>query len=110
MNILCTFDSQSPMLPASVRAVLARLAVPVDSKPCVAKTVHHLHIPSFSAVTAKVTSNTSSHNYLFASPLQQPLPCGVIMVPTVVSDDCHHRFVHLVNVIVFFPHVHPLQR
>jgi hypothetical protein len=97
MNILSTFDSQSPMLPASVRAVLARLAVPVDFKQCVAKTVHRLHIPSFSAVTAKVTSNTSLHNYLFASPLQQPLPCGVIMVPTVVSDDCHHRFIRLVN-------------
>ncbi|KAK7500501.1 hypothetical protein BaRGS_00008408, partial [Batillaria attramentaria] len=55
-------------------------------------------IPAYSAATIKITSTQKSCAPLLASPLAQPLPRGLLLIPTLVSDQPSQRYVRLVNI------------
>ena len=47
--------------------------------------------------TVRVTGRQKPACHLFAAPLAQPLPHGLLMVPTLVSSDPYSRFVKVAN-------------
>ena len=63
----------------------------------VARTTSRCHIPANSMTTIRVTGRQKPACHLLASPLAQPLPSGLLMVPTLISSDPYSRFVRVAN-------------
>ena len=63
----------------------------------VARTASFSHIPANSMPTVRVTGRQKPACHRFAAPLAQPLPHGLLMVPTLVSSDPYSRFVKVAN-------------
>ena len=63
----------------------------------VARTTSRCHIPANSMTTIRVTGRQKPACHLLASPLDQPLPSGLLMVPTLISSDPYSRFVRVAN-------------
>ena len=64
---------------------------------CVARTTSRCHVPANSMSTIRVTGRQKPACHLLASPLAQPLPRGLLMVPTLSSSDPYSRFVRVAN-------------
>ena len=63
----------------------------------VARTTSRCHVPANSMTTIRETGRQKPACHLLASPLAQPLPSGLLMVPTLISSNPYSRFVRVAN-------------
>ena len=63
----------------------------------VARVAGQTLIPAHSLVTLRITGVQRPSRHLLASPLAQPLPRGLLLIPTLVSGDATQRCVRLAN-------------
>lgn len=97
MNILSRFTNDVPGIPSSLQAVIREACVEqTTSVKGLARAAVDTLIPAFSMTTVRVTSAPHSRP-LLACPLQKPLPSDLLLVPTLVSDDHHQRYVRIAN-------------
>ena len=92
-SLLNNLDIVPPVLQPAVREIrLERTSVRG-----VARVAGQTLIPAHSLVTLRVTGVQRPSRYLLASPLAQPLPRGLLLIPTLVSGDATQRCVRLAN-------------
>ena len=92
-SLLNNLDIVPPVLQPAVREIrLERTSVRgVD------RVAGQTLIPAHSLVTLRITGVQRSSRHLLASPLAQPLPRGLLLIPTLVSGDATQRCVCLAN-------------
>nr|KAG5706518.1 hypothetical protein BaRGS_028689 [Batillaria attramentaria] len=62
-----------------------------------ARVAEQQHLPAYSMSTVRVTGPRDQNCSLMAAPLGQPLPGGLVVVPTLLEGDNKHRFVRMAN-------------
>ncbi|KAK7478085.1 hypothetical protein BaRGS_00030691, partial [Batillaria attramentaria] len=62
-----------------------------------ARVAEQQHLPAYSMTTVRVTGPRDQNCSLMAAPLGQPLPGGLVVVPTLLEGDSKHRFVRMAN-------------
>ena len=92
-SLLNNLDIVPPVLQPAVREIrLERTSVRG-----VARVAGQTLIPAHSLVTLRITGVQRPSRHLLASPLAQPLPRGLLLIPTLVSGDATQRCVRLAN-------------
>ena len=102
MNVLRSCFPPEPAsaseVPSCLQAVVREVRLQQrTSTQGVARTTSRCHIPANSMTTIRVTGRQKPACHLPASPLAQPLPSGLLMVPTLISSDPHSRLVRVAN-------------
>ena len=82
-----------PVLQPVVREILLERATARG----VARVAGQTLIPAHSLVTLRITGVQRPSRHLLASPLAQPLPRGLLLIPTLVSGDATQSCVSLAN-------------
>ncbi|KAK7485124.1 hypothetical protein BaRGS_00023664, partial [Batillaria attramentaria] len=100
MNVLqrITGNLASSDFPPVLQPLMQEVKLETRSLRGVARVAGGCCIPAYSAATIKITSTQKSCAPLLASPLAQPLPRGLLLIPTLVSDQPSQRYVRLVNI------------
>nr|KAG5696950.1 hypothetical protein BaRGS_015914 [Batillaria attramentaria] len=100
MNVLqqITGGLASSDFPPVLQPLMQEVKLETRSIRGVARVAGGCCIPAYSAATIKITSTQKSCDPLLASPLAQPLPQGLLLIPTLVSDQPSQRYVRLVNI------------
>ena len=92
-SLLNNLDIVPPVLQPAVREIrLERTSVRG-----VARVAGQTLIPAHSLVTLRITGVQRPSRHLLASPLAQPLPRGLLLIPTLVSGDVTQRCMRLAN-------------
>ena len=92
-SLLNNLDIVPPVLQPAVREIrLERTSVRG-----VARVAGETLIPAHSLVTLRITGVQRPSRPLLASPSAQPLPRGLLLIPTLVSGDATQRCVRLAN-------------
>ena len=92
-SLLNNLDVVPPVLQPAVREIrLERTSVRG-----VTRVAGQTLIPAHSLVTLRITGVQRPSRPLLASPLAQPLPGGLLLIPTLVSGDATQRCVRLAN-------------
>jgi hypothetical protein len=97
MNVLGQFSDNVSVIPTCLQAVIREAHV--DKRTSVkglARVATDTFVPALSMATVRVTS-TPDKRLLYASPVQKPLPQGLILVPTLVDEDPTQRYVRIAN-------------
>ena len=98
MNILGTCLSKAPDIPPCLEAVVREVRLDHISTRGLARTTSHcVVVPANSMATVPVTGNQQTTSHLLASPLAQPLPGGLMVIPTLVSKDHSSRYIRVAN-------------
>ena len=102
MNVLRSCFPPEPALASEVPSCLQAVVREVrlqqrTTTQGVARTTSRCHIPANSMTTIRVTGRQKPACHLLASPVAQPLPSGLLMVPTLISSDPYSRFVRVAN-------------
>ena len=87
MTILGTCLSKAPDIPPCLEAVVREVRLDHVSTRGLARTTSHCIIPTNCMATVPVTGNQQTTSHLLASPLAQPLPGGLMLIPTLVSKE-----------------------
>ncbi|KAK7468169.1 hypothetical protein BaRGS_00036582, partial [Batillaria attramentaria] len=100
MNVLqrITGNLASSDFPPVLQPLMQEVKLETRSIRGVARVAGGCCIPAYSAATIRITSTQKSCVPLLASPLAQPLPQGLLLIPTLVSDQPSQRYVRLVNI------------
>ncbi|KAK7488583.1 hypothetical protein BaRGS_00020200, partial [Batillaria attramentaria] len=100
MNVLqrITGNLASSDFPPVLQPLMQEVKLETRSIRGVARVAGGCCIPAYSAATIRITSTQKSCAPLLASPLAQPLPQGLLLIPTLVSDQPSQRYVRLVNI------------
>ena len=98
MNVLRSRFPSASEVPSCLEAVVREVRL----QQCtithgITRTASRSHIPANSMATIRVTGRKKPACHLFAAPLAQPLPYGLLMVQTLVSSDPYSRFVRVAN-------------
>ena len=92
-SLLNNVDIVPPVLQPAVREIRLE-RTPVRG---VVRVAGQTLIPAHSLVTLRITGVQRPSRHLLASPLAQPLPRGLLLIPTLVSGDATQRCVRLAN-------------
>ena len=99
MNILQQLlpktDQTSPGLPPFIGAAVRRATMHDRTVVGLARVAGTARVPAHSMASVRI-SGVRQHN-LVAEPCHQPLPAGLILVPTLISGDQSLRYVRVVN-------------
>jgi hypothetical protein len=100
MNVLSEADPATApdVLRAAIREVRHTKAKNVSTQG-VARAATKTIVPANSAATVRVTSTQKLSRQLLAMPLAEPLPGGLLLVPTLVSADPSKRFLRIANIL-----------
>ena len=98
MNVLRSRFPSASEVPSCLEAVVREVRL----QQCtithgITRTASRSHIPANSMATIRVTGRKKPACHLFAAPLAQPVPYGLLMVQTLVSSDPYSRCVRVAN-------------
>jgi len=97
MNVLADCVSSSPnCFPQSLQTAIQEIRQD-DGVRGRAKIASTTFVPAHSLVTVRVTSTQRPSGPLLATPLQTPLPGGLLLIPTFVSAEPAQRFLRIAN-------------
>ena len=98
MNILeAIFDDSKGQIPEGLNLLRQEIQKSKREVKSMGRTAMVEHIPAYSIATVKIRSPTDCKSVMLASPLNQPLPKGLMMVPTLLSGQSQHRYVRIAN-------------
>ena len=96
MNVLGRLSSLSnnlDVVPPVLQPAVREIRLERTSVRGVARVAGQTLIPAHSLVTLRITGVQRPSRHLLASPLAQPLPRGLLLIPTLVSGDATERCV-----------------
>ena len=92
-NVLGSLET----VPSALQPALREARLEHTSVRGVARVASRSFIPARSLATIRITRMQKPLRQLLASPLAQPLPGGLLLVPTLVSEDATQRCVRIAN-------------
>ena len=100
MNVLVkagNFLGSLGTVPSALQPALREARLEYTSVRGVARMASQSFIPARSLATIRITGAQKPLRQLLASPLAQPLPGGLLLMPTLVSEDARQRCVRIAN-------------
>ena len=92
-NVLGSLET----VPSALQPAVREARLEHTSVRGVARVASQSFIPARSLATIRITGVQKPLSQLLASPLAQPLPGGLLLVPTLVSEDATQRCVRIAN-------------
>ena len=97
MNVLETVFEKAEEMPESLNFLTKKIKKEKESSKRIGRTATLEHIPAYSVATIRITSAEGLKGNVLATPLTQPLPRGLIGVPTLVDERQGQRYIRIAN-------------